>query len=192
MTGPRGTWVISPQGVHLGVIRTPEIAGNLNWGRVELSSILIEIIIDYLLFGRQPCGRVPHRATPHGSADTSFFDRRRVVQTRHGGADEHELTAACGYGSGCPRVRRNSLPSRPRPSPKWPREASSERSSMPAANSCPAPRSRSARSTGTRRQHSPPIRPASTPRRSWSLAPTRSRSNYRDSGRGFAARSCCR
>jgi gluconolactonase len=32
VTGPRGFWVISPQGKHLGVIRMPEIAGNLNWG----------------------------------------------------------------------------------------------------------------------------------------------------------------
>jgi gluconolactonase len=32
VTGPRGIWVISPQGKHLGVIRMPEVAGNLNWG----------------------------------------------------------------------------------------------------------------------------------------------------------------
>jgi gluconolactonase len=32
VTGPRGIWVISAEGTHLGVIRMPEIAGNLNWG----------------------------------------------------------------------------------------------------------------------------------------------------------------
>jgi gluconolactonase len=32
VTGPRGIWVIGPQGKHLGVIRMPEVAGNLNWG----------------------------------------------------------------------------------------------------------------------------------------------------------------
>jgi gluconolactonase len=32
VTGPRGIWVISADGRHLGVIRMPEIAGNLNWG----------------------------------------------------------------------------------------------------------------------------------------------------------------
>ena len=32
VTGPRGIWVISAQGKQLGVIRMPEIAGNLNWG----------------------------------------------------------------------------------------------------------------------------------------------------------------
>ena len=32
VTGPRGIWVINPQGRHLGVILMPEVAGNLNWG----------------------------------------------------------------------------------------------------------------------------------------------------------------
>jgi gluconolactonase len=32
VTGPRGIWVFDPGGTHLGVIRLPEIAGNLNWG----------------------------------------------------------------------------------------------------------------------------------------------------------------
>src|SRR4029453_7063700 len=32
VTGPRGIWVFNASGKHLGVIRMPEIAGNLNWG----------------------------------------------------------------------------------------------------------------------------------------------------------------
>lgn len=32
VTGPRGIWVFAADGRHLGVIRLPEIAGNLNWG----------------------------------------------------------------------------------------------------------------------------------------------------------------
>jgi gluconolactonase len=32
VTGPRGIWVIGARGKHLGVIRLPEIVGNLNWG----------------------------------------------------------------------------------------------------------------------------------------------------------------
>jgi gluconolactonase len=32
VTGPRGIWVIGTRGRHLGIIRMPEIAGNLNWG----------------------------------------------------------------------------------------------------------------------------------------------------------------
>jgi len=32
VTGPRGIWVIDPQGRHLGIIVMPEVAGNVNWG----------------------------------------------------------------------------------------------------------------------------------------------------------------
>lgn len=32
VTGPRGIWVFTPGGEHIGVIQTPEHAGNLNWG----------------------------------------------------------------------------------------------------------------------------------------------------------------
>ena len=32
VTGPRGIWVFGADGRHLGVIRMPEVAGNLNWG----------------------------------------------------------------------------------------------------------------------------------------------------------------
>ncbi len=32
VTGPRGIWVLDPAAEHLGVIRMPENAGNLNWG----------------------------------------------------------------------------------------------------------------------------------------------------------------
>jgi gluconolactonase len=32
VTGPSGIWVLSPAANHLGVIRMPEHAGNLNWG----------------------------------------------------------------------------------------------------------------------------------------------------------------
>ena len=32
VTGPRGVWVISPGGEHLGVIEVPEVVGNLAWG----------------------------------------------------------------------------------------------------------------------------------------------------------------
>jgi gluconolactonase len=32
VTGPRGVWVISPDGEHLGVVRVPENVGNLAWG----------------------------------------------------------------------------------------------------------------------------------------------------------------
>ena len=31
-TGPRGIWVVSPTGEHLGTVETPEFAANLAWG----------------------------------------------------------------------------------------------------------------------------------------------------------------
>ncbi len=39
VTGPRGIWVISANGTHLGVICMPEIAGNLNWGSREWNDL---------------------------------------------------------------------------------------------------------------------------------------------------------
>ena len=39
VTGPRGIWVLSPQGRHLGIIRMPEVAGNLNWGGPEWNDL---------------------------------------------------------------------------------------------------------------------------------------------------------
>ena len=32
VTGPKGVWVFSPEGTHLGVIEVPENVGNINWG----------------------------------------------------------------------------------------------------------------------------------------------------------------
>jgi gluconolactonase len=32
VTGPRGIWVLTPAGKHLGVVLMPETAANLNWG----------------------------------------------------------------------------------------------------------------------------------------------------------------
>lgn len=35
VTGPRGIWIISPKAQHLGIIKMPEHAGNLNWGGAD-------------------------------------------------------------------------------------------------------------------------------------------------------------
>ena len=40
VTGPRGIWVFSAQGKHLGIIRMPEIAGNLNWAAATGRALL--------------------------------------------------------------------------------------------------------------------------------------------------------
>jgi len=39
VTGPRGIWVINPDGKPIGAIRMPEIAGNLNWGGREWNDL---------------------------------------------------------------------------------------------------------------------------------------------------------
>jgi gluconolactonase len=41
VTGPRGVWVFSPAGEHLGVIGVPENVGNLNWGGEGWSTLYI-------------------------------------------------------------------------------------------------------------------------------------------------------
>jgi gluconolactonase len=41
VTGPRGLWVISPQGEHLGVIEVPENVGNIAWGGPDWKMLYI-------------------------------------------------------------------------------------------------------------------------------------------------------
>jgi len=41
VTGPGGIWVISPEGERVGVIETPEVAGNLCWGGGDLRSLFL-------------------------------------------------------------------------------------------------------------------------------------------------------
>jgi sugar lactone lactonase YvrE len=40
-TGPGGVWVVEPGGAVLGIIETPEMAGNLNWGGEDWSALYI-------------------------------------------------------------------------------------------------------------------------------------------------------
>lgn len=40
-TGPGGTWVFTPEGVHLGVIQTPEIPANLAFGGPDLRTLFL-------------------------------------------------------------------------------------------------------------------------------------------------------
>ena len=46
VTGPRGIWVFDAQGRHLGVIRMPEIAGNMNWGGPHWNDLLRLLDVD--------------------------------------------------------------------------------------------------------------------------------------------------
>ena len=41
VTGPTGIWVISPEGELLGIIRIPEVVGNLNWGGPDWKTIYV-------------------------------------------------------------------------------------------------------------------------------------------------------
>ena len=41
VTGPRGVWVISPEGEHLGVVEVPENTGNMTWGDEDWKSLYI-------------------------------------------------------------------------------------------------------------------------------------------------------
>ena len=41
VTGPKGVWVFSPEGEHLGVLEVPENVGNLNWGGADWNWLFI-------------------------------------------------------------------------------------------------------------------------------------------------------
>ena len=41
VSGPGGVWVITPEGEHLGVIRIPEVVGNLNWGGDDWKTLYV-------------------------------------------------------------------------------------------------------------------------------------------------------
>jgi gluconolactonase len=41
VTGPKGVWIIAPDGEHLGVIEVPENVGNLNWGDDDWQTLYI-------------------------------------------------------------------------------------------------------------------------------------------------------
>src|SRR5262249_16748933 len=40
-TGPGGTWVFSPEGKRLGIIRTPEVPANLAFGGPDLKTLFL-------------------------------------------------------------------------------------------------------------------------------------------------------
>ena len=41
VTGPKGVWIISPEGEHLGMIQVPENVGNVNWGGDDWQTLFI-------------------------------------------------------------------------------------------------------------------------------------------------------
>jgi gluconolactonase len=41
VTGPRGVWVISPEGEQLGVVPAPEVVGSLTWGGQDMHTLFL-------------------------------------------------------------------------------------------------------------------------------------------------------
>ena len=41
VSGPDGVWVITPKGEHLGIIRIPEVVGNLTWGGPDWKTLYV-------------------------------------------------------------------------------------------------------------------------------------------------------
>jgi gluconolactonase len=41
VTGPKGVWVISPEGEHLGIVEVPENVGNLTWGDADWRTLYL-------------------------------------------------------------------------------------------------------------------------------------------------------
>ena len=41
VSGPGGVWVITPKGEHLGIIKIPEVVGNLNWGGDDWKTLYV-------------------------------------------------------------------------------------------------------------------------------------------------------
>jgi gluconolactonase len=41
VTGPKGVWVFSPEGEHLGIVEIPESVGNLHWGGPDWSWLFV-------------------------------------------------------------------------------------------------------------------------------------------------------
>jgi gluconolactonase len=41
VTGPKGVWIFSPKGEHLGIIEIPESVGNLHWGGPDWSWLFV-------------------------------------------------------------------------------------------------------------------------------------------------------
>jgi gluconolactonase len=61
VTGPGGVWIISPEGEHLGVLRAPEVVGNLTWGGADLRSLfLMTSTTVHVVATRVGPARLPH------------------------------------------------------------------------------------------------------------------------------------
>ena len=61
VTGPGGVWVISPEGEHLGTIRSPERVANLTWGGAHRRTLFLAATTSvYSIPTRVGSARLPH------------------------------------------------------------------------------------------------------------------------------------
>jgi gluconolactonase len=57
VTGPRGVWVFSPDGEHLGVVEIPESVGNVHWGGPEWKWMFVPSSTSLYRFQTKVAGR---------------------------------------------------------------------------------------------------------------------------------------
>jgi gluconolactonase len=60
VVGPRGIWVWSPEGVHLGTIEVPEQPANLSWGGADNSTLYITATTSIYTIPTKTRGFVPY------------------------------------------------------------------------------------------------------------------------------------
>ena len=62
VTGPKGLWVISPEGEHLGTIEVPENIGNHAWGGPDWHTLFIpsSSSIYTITYEGRPAARAVH------------------------------------------------------------------------------------------------------------------------------------
>lgn len=61
VTGPKGIWVWSPDGTHLGTITLPEQPANLTWGGPDLQTLYITATTSVYSLKTKARGFVPHQ-----------------------------------------------------------------------------------------------------------------------------------
>lgn len=59
VTGPKGIWVWSPDGVHLGTIAMPEQPANLAWGEADRHTLYITATTSVYRLETRTCGFIP-------------------------------------------------------------------------------------------------------------------------------------
>ena len=82
VTGPKGVWVISPEGEHLGTIVVPENVGNLTLGRARLAHAVhpVEHVRLHDPDEGRPAPRAVHACTEERDVTDELHARRRPLR----------------------------------------------------------------------------------------------------------------